>query len=213
MMQQSKLDNYNSARGATAYHSDYQRKLHRKYSDGRERAIFERFFALIGRRPSVLDVPSGFGRLFGLLDTHADRVIEADWSHTMLTLNREQHNAAAGGYVRCSALQIPFADRSVDTVVSVRLSHHLEQPADREQHLRELMRVADQHVIVTYFSFHSIKNTLRRVRSRLGPKRPKNTMRGAHVDEIAQACGFRRATSARVSRVASGHVFALFARS
>ena len=47
-MQQSKLQNYNSGRGAQAYKADYQNKLHRKLSDRRERALLLRYFAEIG---------------------------------------------------------------------------------------------------------------------------------------------------------------------
>lgn len=212
MMQQSKLDNYNSRRGASAYKSDYDRKLHRRYSDSRERAIFARFFERIGRTASVLDLPSGFGRLFDLLSEHSPRVIEADWSKTMLDLNQRQHHGAAAAYLRCSGLAIPLRDRCIDTVVSIRLSHHLEQAADRERHLRELMRVADRHVIVTYFSFHSFKNTLRRARAPFNKKPPKNTMRSSRVEAIGTECGFRLVETARVSRLSSGHVFALLMR-
>ena len=42
-MRQDKLDNYRSERGALAYQSDHQRKLHRRWSDRRERHIFHRF--------------------------------------------------------------------------------------------------------------------------------------------------------------------------
>ena len=212
MMQQSKLDNYNSRRGAFAYKSDYDKKLHRRYSDNRERTIFARFFARIGRPASILDLPSGYGRLFDMLREHSPRVIEADWSKTMLDLNKREHTCAAAGYLRCSGLAIPLRDRCIDTVVSIRLSHHLEHDADREHHLRELMRIADRHVIVTYFSFHSFKNTLRRVRAPFNKKPPKNTLRGSTVDAIAGEHGFRRVETARVSRLSSGHVFALLVR-
>jgi hypothetical protein len=47
-MQQSKLHNYNSTRGAEAYKADYRNKLHRKWSDKRERALLHRYFAQIG---------------------------------------------------------------------------------------------------------------------------------------------------------------------
>jgi ubiquinone/menaquinone biosynthesis C-methylase UbiE len=211
-MPQSKLDNYNSARGAAAYRCDYARKVHRRYSDARERRIFARFFARTGRVGSLLDLPCGFGRLFGLFWQNADRVIEADWSKTMLDLNRRDHAPAAAGFVRCTALAIPLRDRAVDAAVSVRLSHHLESLHDREQHLQELMRVADRYVIASYFSFHSVKNTLRRLRAPLDRKRPKNTLRASQVDAIAAACGFRRIAAARVSRIASGHVFVLLRR-
>jgi hypothetical protein len=49
-MQPGKLQNYNSQRGATAYKGDYQKKLHRKLSDRRERALLARYFALLGHQ-------------------------------------------------------------------------------------------------------------------------------------------------------------------
>jgi ubiquinone/menaquinone biosynthesis C-methylase UbiE len=213
MMQQSKLDNYNSVRGASSYRSDYDRKLHRRYSDARERRIFARFFAHTGPVASALDLPCGFGRLLGLLRENAGRVVEADWSKTMLDLNRRDNSGLAAGFIRCTALHIPLRDRAVDTVVSVRLSHHLESIEDRERHMRELMRVADRHVIMTYFSFHSVKNTLRRLRAPFDGKRPKNTLRRSQVDAVAASCGFRSIDEARISRIASGHVFVLLSRS
>src|SRR5262245_47264564 len=130
MMHKSKLDNYNSPRGALAYKSDYQNKLHRKVSDGIERGIFTRFFAALPQLESALDLPCGAGRLFDLIAERVPRVIEADWSQTMLELDRRDHDARARGYLRCSALDIPLPDRALDLVVSVRLSHHLETEND-----------------------------------------------------------------------------------
>ena len=212
MMQKSKLDNYNSPRGASAYKSDYQTKVHRKVSDTLERRIFARLFAGLGEVGSLLDLPCGAGRLYSLLAERSPRVYEADWSFTMVGLNRDDHQGAASGYLRCSALQIPFADRAVDVVVSVRLSHHLETVADREQHLRELCRVARKAVIVTYFSHYSLKNWLRRLRAPFNRKSPKHTLRTAQVAAFAQACGYRLTTTIPLSLVGSGHVFALLRR-
>jgi ubiquinone/menaquinone biosynthesis C-methylase UbiE len=212
MMQKTKLDNYNSPRGAAAYKSDYERKLHRKVSDRRERKIFAKFFGRIGHQRSALDLPCGAGRLFSLLRGNVERVVEADWSQTMVALNRADHDAAAAGYLRCSALQIPVADRAFDLVVSVRLSHHLESQADRETHLRELFRVAARYVVVTYFWHDSLKNLLRRMRAPFDRKAPKNTMRTGDVLRVATECGYRRLEAIQLSRIGSGHVFALFER-
>lgn len=211
-MQQSKLDNYGSRRGAAAYQGDWQGKLHRRLSDRRERAIFARFFAAIGRCDSILDLPCGFGRLLELLRAHAARVIEADWSPTMLGLNAKQHGARAAGYLRCTALAIPLSDRAVDAVVSVRLSHHFDDAGEREQHLREVLRVARRFAIVTYFSHHSLKNRLRLLRAPFNRKAPKHTLRTTRVDAIARESGFRRRDAVPLSRLTSGHVFALLAR-
>ncbi|MGE3174919.1 MAG: class I SAM-dependent methyltransferase [Planctomycetota bacterium] len=211
-MQQSKLHNYNSGRGALAYKSDYQNKLHRKLSDKRERALLERYFAAIGRVGSILDLPCGHGRLSGLLHQHCDRLVEADWSFTMVSLNKQDHGVDERRYMRCSALQIPLPDRSVDAVVSFRLSHHLETQELRELHLRELFRVARKAVIVTWFSASSLKNRLRQLRVALGRKKPKNVLRGARVRAIAAECGFAQLQARPLFLVGSGHVLGLFER-
>lgn len=212
MMEQSKIDNYVSTRGAQAYKADYDVKLHRKLSDRWERAIFTRMFATIGKSESLLDLPCGAGRLFGLFQQHARVVYEADFSPSMLRLNAADNQGAAAGYVRCSGLAIPFADRSIDTVVSVRLNHHMARPADREQHLQELLRVADHAVIVTYFSHHSLKNWMRRLRKPFNRKGDKHTMSTRRVVEIGKAMGFVPRRLEPLSRFGSGHVFALLVR-
>ncbi len=212
MMEQSKIDNYVSTRGAQSYKADYDQKLHRKVSDRLERAIFTRMFATIGESASLLDLPCGAGRLFDLFAHRARRVYEADFSPSMLRLNAADHENAAAGYLRCSGLAIPLGDRAVDTVVSVRLSHHLARPADREQHLREVLRVAGKAVIVTYFSHYSLKNWIRRLRKPFNRKGDKHTLSTGRVLEIARQAGFSPRRFEPLSRLGSGHVFALLVR-
>lgn len=211
-MERSKLVNYNSERGANAYKADYANKLHRKVSDRRERRIFARWFAELGPFDSLLDVPCGAGRLYGLFQQHARAVYEADWSFTMVALDRADHDAAAAGYLRASALEIPLADASVEAVASVRLSHHLVDERDRERHLRELFRVSARVVVATWFSATSLKNRLRRLRAPFDKKKPKNTLHTRRVEAIAHECGFDMRAAAPLSRIGSGHVFGLFVR-
>ena len=216
-MSEGKLQNYNSERGARAYRDDYSNKVHRKLSDELERKILARYFDRIGPVDTMLDCPCGAGRLLCFFQSRAKKVYEGDWSQTMLRLNREDHRDGASNrdgvaYVRCSALEIPFPDRQMDLVVSIRLSHHLEKVTDREDHLRELFRVADKAVIATWFSATSLKNRLRQLRVKLVGKRPKNTLHTARVRTIAAECGFRMVGRTPLSRLSSGHVFGLFLR-
>ncbi len=211
-MQRSKLQNYNSTRGAEAYKADYRNKLHRKWSDKRERALLHRYFARIGRVGTILDLPCGHGRLSDLLRSHCDRLIEGDWSFTMVSLNQKDHGLDRRHYVRASALEIPLPDRAVDVVVSFRLSHHLETQELRERHLRELFRVAGKAVIVTWFSATSLKNLLREVRVRIAGKKPKNVLRNERVRAIATECGFRQELGKPLFLIGSGHVLGLFKR-
>jgi len=211
-MQQSKLQNYNSTRGAEAYKADYGNKLHRKWSDRRERALLASYFAEIGAVDSILDLPCGHGRLADLLKSHCKRLIEGDWSFTMVGLNRRDHGEDHRSYFRASALEIPLPDRSVDVVVSFRLSHHLETVELRERHLAELFRVARKAVIVTWFSATSMKNVLRQVRVVLAGKKPKNVLRNDRVREVAKTHGFSQRRAKPLFRIGSGHVVGLFFR-
>ncbi|MHC4814429.1 MAG: class I SAM-dependent methyltransferase [Planctomycetota bacterium] len=211
-IEDSKLRNYDSERGAHAYRADYQNKLHRKLSDRLERRIFDKLLRQLGPCASVLDLPCGAGRLHGLLKDHAPRVIEADFSSTMLALNREHHQELDDRYLRCSALEIPLAERSVELVVSVRLSHHINTHEGRRRHLEELFRVAQRGVICTWFSETSLKNLWRRARSVFIKKRRKNTMHNRDVSAIAAACGFRTTRAVPLAVVGSGHMFGLFER-
>jgi len=218
-MQPSKLHNYNSTRGAEAYKADYRNKLHRKWSDKRERALLHRYFAQIGTVDTILDLPCGHGRLSDFLRSRCQNLIESDWSFTMVSLNQKDHGPEptdgqpSRHYVRSTALEIPLPDRSVDVVVSFRLSHHLETQELRERHLRELFRVARKHVIVTWFSATSLKNLLREVRVKLAGKKPKNVLRNDRVRAIAQEAGYTQRLAKGLFLIGSGHVLGLFSRS
>ena len=218
-MQPSKLQNYNSPRGAMAYKADYQNKLHRKWSDKRERALLSQYFARIGKVGKILDLPCGHGRLSDFLRSRCQQLIEGDWSFTMVSLNQKDHGpepkdgVASRHYVRATALEIPLPDRSVDVVVSFRLSHHLESQELRERHLRELFRVARKHVIVTWFSATSLKNLLRAVRVKLAGKKPKNVLRNDRVRAIAKEAGYTQQLAKPLFLIGSGHVLGLFSRS
>ena len=137
----------------------------------------------------------------------------------MVSLNQKDHGAEPTDgqptrhYVRSTALEIPLPDRSVDVVVSFRLSHHLETPELRERHLRELFRVARKHVIVTWFSATSLKNLLRELRVKVAGKKPKNVLRNERVRAIAGEAGYRQQLAKPLFVIGSGHVLGLFSRS
>ncbi len=212
-MSAAKLANYRSERGARAYLDDHRKKLHRRWSDRRERRILTELLGAAAPVGRLLDVPCGFGRLLDLLRDHAAEVVEADVSESMLALNAELHGDDAAEYLRCSALDIPVPDRAFDTTVSVRLNHHLDTEADRLRHLDELCRVTRGRVVLTFFSSSSWKDRLRRLRRRFDGKRPKNTLAPAQVVQRFAQNGFRVDALRPLSRLASGHVYVRAVRS
>ena len=206
-----KVENYVSERGARAYFEDHRDKLHRRVSDKRERLILDDYLrrcAPIGR---LLDCPSGFGRLLDLCDRHAEQVVEADFSPSMLALNEQLHGSAAS-YLQCSALEIPEPDDAFDVAISIRLSHHLESREDRLRHIDELCRVAEKGVVLTYFSSKSLKDRLRRLRRLWNKKKPKNTLSPDEVQQRFAERGFTVEAARPLSRIGSGHVYVLARR-
>ncbi len=210
-MHPSELANYKSAQGAARYNVRYETTLAKRLSDRIEKGLLARLLARIGPQDLLLDVPAGTGRLSAILRGGATRLLEADVSREMLKLNRANRPGVALGHVVASALALPLRAESVPCVVSVRLSHHLEDE-ERRHHLAELMRVARDWVVVTYFAHGSVKNLLRRVRTALTGRPPKKTLPTAEVRAIAERNGFRVEILRPLAPLFSGQHYALLRR-
>jgi len=209
-----RLKAYASAEGAREYLEEYD-KLHRKLSDRRERRMLDRWFRQIGRVASALDLPCGWGRYLPYLQAQGAQVVEADYSGSMVRMSWDKHTASPPvGGLRCFGHQIPLRDRAVELVFSMRLNHHLVDPAVRREHLREVLRVSGRWALFTYFDHGSVKNLLRRARTglRLTRKPPKSTLRRAEVHAIAAERGFRIVEDPWLFVVGSGHRIVLAER-
>ncbi|MEQ8762372.1 MAG: class I SAM-dependent methyltransferase [Planctomycetota bacterium] len=209
-MDKNLLDKYNSEEGALSYVAEYDDKLHRKLSNVAEVRILERLMKSVGQVDSLLDIPSGFGRFRDLFRGHARQVVEGDWSLEMLRVNRSQAETPDEvGFVRADARSLPFADDSIDCVVSIRLSHHIPDRSQRYKHFDELLRVARRFVVATYFDEYSFKNLLRELRRPFNNKRSKWTLKTSEVRSLGRARGFELVESVPIFRLSSGHRYAL----
>lgn len=210
----NRLKEYASAEGAREYFEEYD-KVHRKLSDRRERRLLERWFERIGSVATAVDLPCGWGRYLPFLRARGARVVEADYSGSMVRMAWDRHPSAeplAG--IRCFGHRIPLRDGAVELAFSMRLNHHLVDPEVRRAHLRELFRVSSRWVIVSYFDHFSVKNLLRRARSGLGltRKTPKNTLRRSDVRALAAECGYHIHEDPWLFVIGSGHRIVLAER-
>lgn len=122
---------------------------------GGTRAVLTELTTLLAASPAttplvLLDVGTGLGDI-----PCKAREIAARRGHTLHTIGLELTPALAAGAraraghsVCATALQLPFADQSVDVVTCSQVLHHFDT-ADAEQLLRELTRVARRAVIVS----------------------------------------------------------------
>jgi len=195
---------------AAAYNLDYRQQLLKRSSTRREFDLIRRHVKRVGRSRIILDLPCGGGRLTPAFADSAELVIEADIAIGQLLFGRVESSVATPRiWMTASAFHIPLRDDGVDGTICVRLSHHLPTATERERLLKELLRVSRRFVIMTFFDHYSLKNTLRRLRRPINRKAPKMTMTTARVAELAHECGARLVDAPPLSRIGSGHRYAL----
>lgn len=132
---------------------DYRRRFAGplgRYLLNTQTAALRRLLVVEGTRPlRVLEVGGGHAQLTpGLLaDGHEVWVQGSDDSCGTAIRTLAARHAGRVHFVTSSLWELPFGPRSFDVVIAVRLLAHVERWREL---LRELVRVADRHVIVDY---------------------------------------------------------------
>ena len=211
-MEEKVLAHYKSREGAASYNTKYEREWHKRITTKREYKVIDRCLRITGPQDLVLDLPCGCGRLFGALHPHARRHVEMDVSLEMLKFARQNLAEWKPGLAEASAFHIPLKDGAVDLAFSARLFHHVPDPEERRQYIRELCRVSRKWVVMTFFHTWSLKNILRVLRRPFNKKKPKVTMTTGELREVARTAGYEVVTTIPLFRLASGHHYAVLRR-
>lgn len=221
MVEEHRLERYNSCEGAVSYRSKFKRHWTERVNNYHEQALVRRLLRDIPKDDLTgysLDMPCGYGRLYPLVQERAAKVVESDWSFFLLQESRRYLAQLPGlnpaqGHIRANALAVPYKDRAFDLVVSVRLCHHIPEYADRLRYLGELLRISDKWVVFTYFDTDSIKNMLHeRARRANSGKRQKWTLSRQEVAATAEAVGFDVVKTVPLARLFSGHCYTVLRR-
>jgi len=158
-------DKYDAAH-ARKYFFKHRNGWARKLSHLRDVQLARKALALAGDPGVVLDLPCGAGRFWPLLAEQPGRVIiGADNSEAMVQTACELQPADVVKQVRplhTSAFAIDMPDNSVDSVFSMRLLHHIGDPAHRLAMLNEFNRVAKDSVILSMWVDGNFKSWKRR---------------------------------------------------
>jgi len=199
---------------ARKYNEAYRDQATKRWSTNREYVILQRLLAGQGRSELLLDVPCGGGRLSPQLAPHADLLVEADIGLGQLLYAQESFTGGTDErvWMTASAFHLPFRDGAVDGVVCCRLCHHLPTEEERERLVAELLRVTRGFAIMTFFDHHSVKNWIRRARAPFNRKPPKMTMTVSRVRELARENGAELVAYPALSRLFSGHRYALMVK-
>lgn len=142
----------------SSYRTDFWEGQGREYEDLAERIALRRLLPPTGRR--LLDVGAAFGRLSDFYEGY-ERVVLLDYSRSLL---REAQARLGRGerfvYVATDVYDMPFADGALDTVMMVRVMHHI---ADVPDLLGQVWRVlaGKGSYVLEYASKRHIKAIIR----------------------------------------------------
>lgn len=204
---------YQEEGNAAAYNAMYRDRWTKRISTRREYKLLTTLLASQGHSKVLLDLPCGGGRVSPAIAPHTDLLIEADIALGQVRYGRANGRVATKQiWMTASGFHIPLKDSSIDGTVCIRLNHHLPTPAERERLVRELLRVSRRFVIMTFFDFNSLKNTLRRMRRPFDGKPPKCTMKVSELRQFVQSCGAELVTCPALFLVGSGHRYALIVK-
>lgn len=116
------------------YRSVFWDEADRGFEDAAERAALDRMLPPKGTR--IVEIGAGFGRLADLYQGY-EEIILLDYAHSMLI---DAHGRLAGKegsetvgvtpkfrFVCADLYRLPFASKALDTVVQIRVLHHVEQ--------------------------------------------------------------------------------------
>ena len=207
------VERYKSYEGAASFNTKYDREWHKRVCTRREYKVIAKCFGITGAVDSILDFPSGAGRLFRAYRPYGKRFVAMDLSHEMLKFARQNLAEWKPSLSTGSAFRMPLKDGCVDVAFSARLFHHVPDPGERRQYILELCRVSRKFVILTFFHTWSLKNILRRIRQPFNRKKPKVTMTTDELRGLVRGAGWEVVTTIPLSRLASGHHYAVLRRS
>jgi len=211
---ESYQQNYQLVKEAARYNEMYAKRWSKRWSTRREYDLLRRLLASQPHCATLLDLPSGGGRLSPQIAEFTDLLIEADIALGQVQYGREfaRMKNTRQVWMTASGFHIPFRNASIDGIVCVRLNHHLPTSDERERLVRELLRVSKKFVVMTFFDYHSFKNLGRRLRKPFDKKAPKMTMTVKRVREMANEGGFDLVAWPALSHIGSGHRYALMVK-
>jgi ubiquinone/menaquinone biosynthesis C-methylase UbiE len=142
----------------------------------------------------VLDLPCGTGRFTQQILEHGWKLVNGDISLPMLRSAREVaqgHNALIGS-TRFDAEHLPFADRSLDLVLSIRFLMHVPRSV-RPRIFAEYARVSKRYVVLDVRHKYCLNTWFKHVRRVFSKKvkLPEHRYNMRELEEDIKAGGLR----------------------
>jgi SAM-dependent methyltransferase len=188
---------YRNAAVATTYDSSRFLSARGQQRNRLMLAAIERAFDTAGSLGTpirtCLDLPCGTGRLFPWLWQRRLPFVGADISLEMMRAGQAKMDSTSNGgaplgLVQCEGEYLPFKERSLDAVFSIRFIFHLPREP-RIRLLREMARISRRWLIVDFRHCYNVRWCFRRLGYGLGLAKPPGEAwsRASLRDEAAEA--------------------------
>jgi SAM-dependent methyltransferase len=142
-----------------------------------------------GEKRRALDLPSGYGRFTTFLSRRELSVFNSDLSLEMV--RRAWEVSGVPGAVADAVSGLPFKDGCFETVLTIRLFHHLHNPAERAAVLSELRRVTSKWAVVSFYRMSGLHAAQRHLQRKFGKRRVDIKMiEPGQFEEEASSAGF-----------------------
>ena len=147
---------------AKRYHYRHRQGFLKKISNRLEQHMAAKALKLAGFPKVILDLPCGAGRFWQtLIAAGAEKIIAADQSPGMLQVAKEMAEPnllKKITFLQTDATSIDLPNNAVESVVCMRLLHHIDSKDYRQAIFKELRRVASQSVCISFWVEGSYKS-------------------------------------------------------
>ena len=175
-----KAKNYEKKRFTCSYR---MRRL-----DRLEKAFASQVVEMLGNGVHIVDIPCGDGRFYDIF-SNVKKLTMIDYSENMLAVVKEKFGDAKNvEFVRADISNIPLPGDCAELCFCMRLFHHMKDDHIRLKALKELTRISNKYVALSFYN----KGCLRFYRRKLLGKK----IRGSYVTftrfvELASHAGLK----------------------
>ncbi|NNM60165.1 MAG: methyltransferase domain-containing protein [Legionellales bacterium] len=138
---------------AVGYFYRYYKSPRKRLINWFEQKMAKRALAAAGYPTKILDIPCGTGRFWEVLKHNpSTKLYVSDFNIAMLEVGLEKRSADLTSNMDASiasAFNLPFPNDSFESIFCMRFIHHINNPDDRLQLLRELARVTADTVCIS----------------------------------------------------------------
>lgn len=149
----------------SGYREEFWENADRGYEDRAERLAIRRLLPASGKR--IVEIGAGFGRLADEYRGY-DEVVLLDYAHSMIrdaharlgAASTEAGTAPRFRFVCADLYRLPFANDALDTVVQIRVLHHVEQVEAAFEEVARILRGGGAYVL-EFANKRNLKSMLR----------------------------------------------------